>query len=92
MNLTSARTACAASVDMARDVRLLFSAFSSVMKVYSEEVINCRKATLQATIHGRISADAVIDGDSRRGHDCLVDVGCSKHYRVNHGGNESANS
>ena len=61
-------------------------------QVYSEIVTNCKKATLQAIIRGRVSIDAVIHSDGWRGYDGLVDVGYSRHYRVNHGANEFANS
>lgn len=60
-------------------------------KVYTEIVPDCKKVTLQAIIRGRVSADAVIHSDGWRGYDGLVDVGYSKHYRVNHGANEFAN-
>ena len=60
-------------------------------KVYTEVVPDCKKATLQAIIRGRVSADAVIHSDGWRGYDGLVDVGYSKHYRVNHGADEFAN-
>jgi transposase-like protein len=60
-------------------------------KVYTEIVPDCKKATLQAIIRGRVSADAVIHSDGWRGYDGLVDVGYAKHFRVNHGANEFAN-
>lgn len=60
-------------------------------KVYAEIVADCKKATLQAIIRGRVSADAVIHSDGWRGYDGMVDVGYSKHYRVNHSANEFAN-
>lgn len=60
-------------------------------KVYTEVVPDCKKATLQAIIRGRVSADAVIHSEGWRGYDGLVDVGYAKHYRVNHGDNEFAN-
>ena len=60
-------------------------------RVYAEVVPDCRKATLQAIIRGRVSADAVIHSDGWRGYDGLVDVGYSKHFRVSHGTNEFAN-
>jgi transposase-like protein len=60
-------------------------------KVYTEVVPDCKKATLQAIIRGRVSADAVIHSDSWRGYDGLVDVGYAKHYRVSHGDNEFVN-
>ena len=49
---------------------------------------DCKKATLQAIIRGRVAAEAVIHSDGWRGYDGLVDVGYSKHFRVNHGSNE----
>jgi transposase-like protein len=59
-------------------------------KVYTEVVPDCKKATLQAVIRGRVSPEAVIHTDAWRGYDGLVDVGYAKHYRVNHAGNEFA--
>jgi transposase len=58
--------------------------------VYTEIVPDCKKATLQAIIRGRVSIDVIIHSDGWRGYDGLVDVGYSKHYRVNHGRNEFA--
>src|SRR5215207_3965367 len=59
-------------------------------KVYTEIVPDCKKATLQAIIRGRIAPETVIHSDGWRGYDGLVDVGYAKHYRVNHGKNEFA--
>lgn len=59
-------------------------------KVYAEIVTDCKKATLQAIIRGRVSPEAVIHSDGWRGYDGLVDVGYAKHYRVNHCKNEFA--
>ena len=56
--------------------------------VYTEIVPDCKKATLQAIIRGRVGLDAVVNSDGWRGYDGLVDVGYSKHLRVNHGENE----
>jgi transposase len=56
-------------------------------KVYTEIVPDCKKVTLQAIIRGRISPEAVIHSDGWRGYDGLVDVGYSKHFRVEHGAN-----
>ena len=61
-------------------------------RLYTEIVPDCKKATLQAIIRGRVSADAVIHSDGWRGYDGLVDVGYAKHFRVHHGANEFANS
>jgi len=57
-------------------------------KVYTEIVPNCRKATLQAIIRGRVALESVIHSDGWRGYDGLVDVGYAKHLRVEHGHNE----
>jgi transposase-like protein len=57
-------------------------------KVYTEIVPDCKKATLQAIIRGRVAPEAVIHSDGWRGYDGLVDVGYAKHYRVHHGHNE----
>jgi transposase-like protein len=57
-------------------------------KVYTEIVPDCKKATLQAIIRGRVAPEVVIHSDGWRGYDGLVDVGYSKHYRVHHGQNE----
>ena len=57
-------------------------------KVYTEIVPDCKKATLQAIIRGRVAPEVVIHSDGWRGYDGLVDVGYAKHYRVHHGRNE----
>lgn len=57
-------------------------------KVYTEIVPDCRKATLQAIIRGRVTLESVIHSDGWRGYDGLVDVGYAKHLRVEHGNNE----
>ena len=57
-------------------------------KVYTEIVSDCKKATLQAIIRGRVAPEAVINSVLWRGHDGLVDVGYSKDFRVNHGEHE----
>ena len=59
-------------------------------RVYTEIVPDCKKAALQAIIRGRVAPEVVIHSDGWRGYDGLVDVGYSKHYRVNHGENEFA--
>lgn len=71
---------------------IVFGLFKRDDCVYTEIVTNCKKATLQAIIRGRVSANAVIHSDGWRGYDGLVDVGYAKHYRVNHGSNEFANT
>jgi transposase len=67
---------------------IVFGIFKRNGCVYTEIVPDCRKATLQAVIRGRVSLGAVINSDGWRGYDGLVDVGYAKHFRVNHGSNE----
>jgi transposase-like protein len=67
---------------------IVFGLLKREGKVYTEIVPDCKKATLQAIIRGRVSPEAVIHSDGWRGYDGLVDVGYSKHFRVNHGANE----
>lgn len=57
-------------------------------RVYTEIVPNCKKATLQAIIRGKIDPSTTIYSDKWRGYDGLVDVGYDRHYRVHHGANE----
>ena len=67
---------------------IVFGIFKRNGSVYTEIVPDCKKATLQAIIRGRVSLGAVINSDGWRGYDGLVDVGYSKHFRVHHGSNE----
>src|SRR5438270_8599362 len=67
---------------------IVFGIFKRNGCVYTEIVPNCKKRTLQAVIRGRVALDAVVNSDGWRGYDGLVDVGYSKHLRVNHGENE----
>jgi transposase len=69
---------------------IVFGIFKRNGCVYTEVVPDCKKVTLQAIIRGRVSLGAVINSDGWRGYDGLVDVGYSKHFRVNHGENEFA--
>ena len=69
---------------------IVFGLLKREGRVYTEVVPDCKKATLQAIIRGRVSADAVIHSDGWRGYDGLVDVGYARHYRVSHGDNEFA--
>jgi transposase len=67
---------------------IVFGIFKRNGCVYTESVPDCKKRTLQAIIRGRVAPDAIVNSDGWRGYDGLVDVGYSKHYRVNHGVNE----
>jgi transposase-like protein len=69
---------------------IVFGIFKRNGSVYTEIVPDCRKKTLQAIIRGRIAPETVVHSDAWRGYDGLVDVGYSKHFRVNHSANEFA--
>lgn len=57
-------------------------------RVYTEIVPNCKKATLQAIIQGKIDRSTTLYSDKWRGYDGLVAVGYDRHFRVHHGDNE----
>src|SRR4051812_21248452 len=66
---------------------IVFGLLKREGRVYTEIVPDCKKVTLQAIIRGRVAPEAVINSDGWRGYDGLVDVGYSKHFRVEHGAN-----
>ena len=57
--------------------------------VYTEIVPDCSKATLQAIIRGKVTAESVVNSDGWRGYNGLVDIGYG-HFRVDHGKDEFA--
>lgn len=63
---------------------IVFGIYKRNGKVYTEIVPNAAKKTLQGIIRGRVALDAVIHSDGWRGYNGLVDVGYSKHLRINH--------
>ena len=67
---------------------IVFGVFKRNGCVYTEVVSDCRRRTLLAVIRGRVALDAVVNSDSWRGYDGLVDVGYAKHFRINHGRGE----
>ena len=91
MSLTTARIARSRRGGGASGKTIVFGLLKRDDKVYTEIVADCKKATLQAIIRGRVSVEAVIHSDGWRGYDGLVDVGYAKHYRVHHRQNEFAN-
>ena len=68
----------------------VFGIFERDGRVYTEIVPDCKKQTLQMLILGKVSLESIIYSDSWRGYSGLVDVGYSRHLRVNHGQNEFA--
>ena len=64
---------------------IVFGIFKRNGSVFTEVVPDCRRATLQAVIRGRVDLESVIHSDGWRGYNGLVDLGYKKHFRVNHG-------
>ena len=71
---------------------IVFGIFKRNGSVYTEIVPDCKACTLQQIIRGHVVADSVIHSDGWRGYDALVDVGYSKHFRVNHSDNQFADN
>jgi transposase len=67
---------------------IVFGIFKRNGKVFTEIIPDCRRATLQGVIRGRIDLASIIHSDGWRGYNGLVDLGYKKHFRVNHGQNE----
>ena len=63
---------------------IVFGIYKRNGSVFTEIVPNAARGTLQNIIRGRVSIDSVIHSDGWRGYNGLVDVGYSKHLRVNH--------
>jgi transposase-like protein len=59
-------------------------------EVYTEIVPDAKSKTLLKIIQGKVDPASIVYTDGWRGYDGLVSVGYDKHYRVNHGKNESA--
>jgi transposase-like protein len=58
--------------------------------VFTEIVPDVQRKTLQSVIRGRVSLDSIIHSGAWRGYDGLLDVGYSKHFRVNDSDNQFA--
>ena len=67
---------------------IVFGIFKRNGKVFTDIIPDCRTATLQAVIRGRVDLESIIHSDGWRGYNGLVDLGYKKHFRVNHGQNE----
>ena len=76
----------------ARGKTIVFGLFKRNGQVYAEIVADASRATLQGIIRGKVDLESVIHSDGWRGYNGLVDLGYKKHYRVEHGKNEFANS
>lgn len=62
---------------------IVFGIYKRNGSVYTEIVPNVQRKTLQNIMRGKVSLDSVIHSDGWRGYNGLVDVGYSKHLRVN---------
>lgn len=70
---------------------IVFGIFKRNGRVYAEIVPDCKSATLQAVIRGRVDLESIIHSDGWRDYNGLVDLGYKKHFRVDHGNNQFAN-
>ena len=68
----------------ARGKTIVFGLLKRHGKIYTEIVPDCSMATLQGIIRGKVSLESVIHSDGWRGYNGLVDLGCQKHFRVEH--------
>lgn len=69
---------------------IVFGIFKRNGSVYTEIVADVSRKTLQAVIRGRVPLETVIHSDKWRSYNGLVDVGYSKHFRVDHSSNQFA--
>lgn len=68
----------------ARGKTIVFGIYKRNGRVYTEVVLNCKKASLQAIIRGKVDLTATIHTDGFRSYDGIVHMGYRKHYRVRH--------
>ena len=74
----------------ARGKTIVFGIYKRNGRVYTEIVPNCKKASLQAVIRGRVELEATIHTDGLKSYDGIVHMGYRKHYRVRHDRDEFA--
>lgn len=74
----------------ARGKTIVFGIYKRNGQVYTEIVPDCKKASLQAIIRGRVEFAATIHTDGLKSYDGIVHMGYRKHYRVRHDRNEFA--
>jgi transposase-like protein len=72
----------------ARGKTIVFGIYKRNGRVYTEIVPNCKKASLQAIIRGKVDLASSIHTDGFRSSDGIVHMGYQKHYRVQHGKDE----
>jgi transposase len=67
---------------------IVFGIYKRNGRVYTEIVPDCKKASLQAIVRGKVELTATIHTDGFRSYDGIVHMGYRKHYRVRHDRNE----
>jgi transposase len=72
----------------ARGKTIVFGIYKRNGRVYPQTIPNCKKASLQAIIQGRVDLTSTIHTDGFRSYDGIVHMGYKKHYRVQHGQDE----
>jgi transposase-like protein len=72
----------------ARGKTIVFGIYKRNGRVYTEIIPNCKKASIQAIIRGKVGLQSRIHTDGFRSYDGIVHMGYQKHYRVQHGQDE----
>jgi transposase len=68
----------------ARGKTIVFGVYKRNGRVYTEIIPNCKKASIQAIIRGKVELSATLHTDGFRSYDGVVHMGYQKHYRVRH--------
>jgi transposase len=68
----------------ARGKTSVFGIYKRNGRVYTEIIPNCKKASIQAIIRGKVELTATLHRDGFRSYDGIVHMGYQKHYRVRH--------
>jgi transposase-like protein len=72
----------------ARGKTIVFGIYKRNGRVYTQIIPNCKKASIQAIIRGKVDLTSTIHTDGFRSYDGIVHMGYRKHYRVQHGKDE----
>jgi transposase len=72
----------------AKGKTIVFGIYKRNGRVYTEIIPNCKKASIQAIIRGKVELTSTIHTDGFRSYDGIVHMGYRKHYRVQHGQDE----
>ncbi len=68
----------------ARGKTIVFGVYKRNGRVYTQIIPNCKKASIQAIIRGKVELTATLHTDGFRSYDGIVHMGYKKHYRVHH--------